>query len=46
MMKRYLLLLSLMLTSSVVFGQNRSEIRGHVTDQRNANIAGAQATLR
>src|SRR5437763_1150821 len=46
MMKRYLLLLSLMLTSSVVFGQNRSEIRGHVTDQRNANIAGAQAILR
>lgn len=45
-MKRYLLLLSLMLTSSVALGQNRSEIRGHVTDQRNANIAGAQATLR
>src|SRR5438445_8244706 len=45
-MKKYLLLISLLLTSSVVLGQSRSEIRGHVTDQRNANIVGAQVTLR
>jgi uncharacterized surface anchored protein len=45
-MKKYLLLLSLLVISTAAAGQSRSEIHGRVTDQRNANVAGAQATLR
>ena len=45
-MKKYALLLMLLIVATVANGQSGTEIRGRVTDERNANVAGAQVRLR
>src|SRR5262249_44859356 len=40
-----LVLLTLLLTASAATAQSGSEIRGHVTDERNASISGAEVRL-
>src|ERR1041384_6916398 len=44
-MKKYLGLVLILLTSVIAQGQNRATINGRVTDQRNANIFGAEVRL-
>ncbi len=44
-MKKYLLVLSLLLNVTTAIAQTGTEIRGHVTDEHNATIAGAEVRL-
>src|SRR5262249_3744942 len=44
-MKKYLLILSLLLNVTTAAAQTAAEIRGHVTDERNASINGAEVRL-
>lgn len=44
-MKKYLLILSLFINVTAAMAQTGSEVRGHVTDERNASIAGAKVRL-
>ena len=44
-MKIYLVLMLLVLMSAIAFGQNKAGVTGRVTDQRNANVAGAEVRL-
>ena len=44
-MKIYLVLMLLVLIPAIVFGQNKTGVTGRVTDERNANVAGAEVRL-
>src|SRR5215813_678776 len=44
-MKKYLLILSLLMNVTTAAAQTGAEIRGHVTDERNAGISGAEVRL-
>ena len=44
-MKIYLVLVLIVLTSAIAFGQSKTTVSGRVTDERNANIAGATVRL-
>ena len=44
-MKKYLSLVLIVLTSAVAQGQSRATVSGSVTDQRNANVFGAEVRL-
>ncbi len=44
-MRIYVSLLFLLIGTTAIMGQTTSEVRGHVTDERNASIAGAEVRL-
>jgi vitamin B12 transporter len=45
-MKKYLTLITILVVSAVAFAQSGTELRGRVTDERDASIAGAEVRLR
>jgi vitamin B12 transporter len=45
MMKKYLLLMMIVICAAVASAQTRSEVRGRVTDEQNASVAHAQVRL-
>src|SRR2546430_2145262 len=45
-MKQVLVIIATVLMSSTAFAQNGADLHGRVTDQRNANVVGAEVRLR
>src|SRR5687767_194632 len=45
-MKRSLLIITMLVFPTATYAQSGTELRGRVTDERNANIAGAEVRLR